>query len=382
MTDGARFVTAIETKPMDPLFPREAFHLPDNVTHVCAGGETAALRGHEAAMLQYLADKSSGPPGRVAQDQQIEGARAGLARLWGVGPGDIGFVSNVAEGVSIVAESLDWRPGDSIAIDAAEYPSVVGPIAMRRSPPIRLLQAKGTEPDRLIGTADSSTRIIAASYVSYLTGERTDLRALRTRADEIGALLVVDFTQASGYLPIEASLADFAFSACYKWMLGITGVAVAYWNRARQPGWQPASAGWFSFAPGGRGYDPVPELKADAMRFTRGNPAHCPIYVLNSALSFLSRYDMRTVQRHVQTLTQALHEELASRQFALTTPRDPARHGASVCFTSPDAAAIVDRLFQRNVYAWNGQGRVRISFHGYNTLKDVERTVAALTSPG
>jgi cysteine desulfurase/selenocysteine lyase len=30
------------------------------------------------------------------------------------------------------------------------------------------------------------------------------------------------------------------------------------------------------------------------------------------------------------------------------------------------------------VYAWNGQGRVRISFHGYNTMTDVERTVAAL----
>src|ERR1700761_5604651 len=164
---------------MDPLFPVSAFHLPTGITHVCAGGETAPLRSHDAAMLHYLADKSSGFPGRAAQDAQVEAARGGLARLWGVQPGDIGFVSNVAEGVSIVAESLDWKPGDSIAIDANEYPSVVGPIAMRRSPPVRLLQAKGAEPDRLIGTADSSTRIIAASYVSYLTGERTDLRALR-----------------------------------------------------------------------------------------------------------------------------------------------------------------------------------------------------------
>jgi selenocysteine lyase/cysteine desulfurase len=363
---------------MDPLFPHAAFQLPPGITHVCAGGETAALRSHDAAMGQYLADKSSGLPGRTAQEAQIESARASIARLWGVAPGDIGFVSNVAEGVSIVAESLDWKPGDSIAIDANEYPSVVGPFALRRDYPIRLLQARGTEPDRVARIADASTRIIAASYVSYLTGERTDLRALRARADAFGALLVVDFTQASGYLPIEASLADFAFSACYKWMLGITGVAIAYWNRDRQPDWSPASAGWHSFEPGGRGYDPAPPLRADAMRFTRGNPAHCPIYVLNGALSFLSAYDMQDVQTHVQTLTQALHDELSQRQFALTTPRDPARHGASICFTSPEAAAIVDRLFQRGVYAWNGQGRVRVSFHGYNTLADVERMVEAL----
>ncbi len=365
---------------MRPLFDPADFRLPRGIAHVCAGGETAALRAHDQALLQYVADKSLGLPGRAAQEAQIEAARAGIGRLWGVPPADIGFVSNVAEGVSIVAESLDWLEGDSIAIDAAEYPSVVGPFALRRTPAIRLLQARGDDADRLARTADGTTRIIAASYVSYLTGERIDLRPLRAAADRVGALLVVDFTQASGYLPIEASLADFAFSACYKWMLGITGVAVAYWNRARLPDWSPASAGWHSFAPGGRGYDTIQALKPDAMRFTRGNPAHCPIYVLNSALSYLSHYDMREVRTHVQTLTTALMDGLHGRPFQITTPHDPARHGASVCFTDPDAAAIVAALHDKGVYAWNGQGRVRISFHGYNGMADVERVLRALAS--
>jgi cysteine desulfurase / selenocysteine lyase len=363
---------------MDPLFDPADFRLPPGITHVCAGGETAALRTLDAALLRYVADKSCGLPGRMQQEAEVEAARAGIARLWGVSPADIGFVSNVAEGVSIVAESLDWRDGDSICIDAVEYPSVVGPIAMRRNPAIALRQARGTEPDRLAACVDASTRIIAASYVSYLTGERVDLHALRRLADSVGALLVVDFTQASGYLPIEASVADFAFSACYKWLLGITGVAVAYWNRSRQPDWTPASAGWHSFAAGSRGWDTVPALKPDAMRFTRGNPAHASIYVLNSALSYLSRFDMHDVQRHVQTLTVALLEELAASQIAVMTPADPARHGASVCIASQRASAIVEALHARGVYAWNGQGRVRISFHGYNGLTDVERTVQAL----
>lgn len=363
---------------MNPLFDPAGFRLPSGVTHVCAGGETAALRSHDEALLRYVADKSRGLPGRTAQEKEIEDARAGMARLWGVAAADIGFVSNVAEGVAIVAESIDWREGDSIAIDANEYPSVVAPIAMRRNPAIALRQARGTEPDRLSGCVDGSTRIIAVSYVSYLTGERVDLHALRALADSAGALLLVDFTQASGYLPIEASIADFAFSACYKWMLGITGVAIAYWNRARQPDWAPSSAGWHSLAPGSRGYDTVPALKPDAMRFTRGNPAHCPIYVLNSALSYLSQFDMRDVQAHVQTLTVALLNELAASQVPVMTPGDPSRHGASVCIASPRASAIVDALYAQGVYAWNGQGRVRISFHGYNSLADAERTALAL----
>jgi selenocysteine lyase/cysteine desulfurase len=365
---------------MNPLFDPADFRLPPGVAHVCAGGETAALRSHDEALLRYVRDKSSGMPGRALQETEVEAARAGIARLWGVVPGDIGFVSNVAEGVSIVAESLRWRDGDSICIDANEYPSVVGPVAMRRDPVIQLRQARGVEPDRLAACVDGSTRIIAVSYVSYLTGERVDLHALRLLADSVGALLLVDFTQASGYLPIEASVADFAFCACYKWMLGITGVAVAYWNRARQPEWAPASAGWHSLAAVSGGWDTLPELTPDAMRFTRGNPAHASIYVLNSALAYLSRFDMRDVQRHVQILTVALLEELAACQVAVTTPVDPSRHGASVCIPSPQAQAIVEKLHTRDVYAWNGHGRVRISFHGYNAIADVDRTVQALRS--
>ena len=363
---------------MNSLFDPAEFRLPPDVAHVCAGGETAALHAHDQALLRYVADKSRGLPGRTAQEQEIEDARAGMGRLWGVDPANIGFVSNVAEGVSIVAESIDWHEGDSIAIDAHEYPSVVGPIAMRRNPAINLRQARGTDPDRLAACTDSSTRIIAVSYVSYLTGERVDLKAVRALADSVGALLLVDFTQASGYLHIDASVADFAFSACYKWMLGITGVAVAYWNQARQPDWTPASAGWYSFAAGSREYDAIPALKPDAMRFTRGNPAHCPIYVLNSALSYLSRYDMADVQSHVQSLTVALIQELAASQIPVMTPADPARHGASVCVASGHAQEIVDALYAQGIYAWNGQGRVRISFHGYNTVADMERTSQAL----
>jgi cysteine desulfurase / selenocysteine lyase len=361
-----------------PLFDPGEFRLPAGITHVCAGGETAALRSHDAALLRYVADKSRGLTGRTAQEAEIEAARAGVARLWGVAVPDIGFVSNVAEGVSIVAESLDWRDGDAIAIDANEYPSVVAPFAFRRITPVSLRQAGGTDPDRLSACVDGSTRIIAASYVSYLTGERVDLHALRRVADSVGALLLIDFTQASGYLPIDASIADFAFSASYKWMLGITGVSVAYWNRSRQPGWRPASAGWHSIASGVRSFGALPELRSDAMRFTRGNPAHGPIYVLNNALSYLSRFDMRDVQRHVQTLTAALLDELAAAEIPVMTPADPTRHGASVCIASPRAQEVVDALYAQGVYAWNGHGRIRISFHGYNSMADVEHTAAAL----
>lgn len=363
---------------LSPLFDPADFRIPPGIAHVCAGGETAFLHSHDAALLRYAADKSLGMPGRAAQEAQIERARAGLARLWGVAVSDIGLVGNVAEGVSIVAESLDWRDGDNICVDFYEYPSVVGPFSLRRDVSLRI--ARGRSPDRLAAMADERTRIIAVSYVSYLTGERADLALLRQAADRVGALLVVDFTQAAGYLPVAAGVADFAFSACYKWLLGTTGVAAAYWNRTRQPRWSPRSAGWHSVAPGSVGYETALALRDDAMRFTRGNPAHGPVYVLANALDYLARFDSATVQHHVQGLTVALLERLRALRIPTTTPPDPARHGASVCVSSPRAQAIVDKLYQQGVWAWNGHGRIRFSFHGYNTMTDVDRIAEALRS--
>jgi selenocysteine lyase/cysteine desulfurase len=366
---------------MEPLFDLSAFRIPPGVAHVCAGGETPFLRRHDAALLAYAADKSAGAPGREAQEAQVAEARERMAAAWGVDRGDIGFCAHVAEGVSLVVESLDWRAGDNLVVDPDEYPSVVAPAAMRRHPRIEIRLARMGDPAAVAAAVDERTRMIGVSHVSYLTGERYDLAPLRAAADRVGALLVVDHTQAAGYLPIRPQLADFAFAAAYKWLLGMTGTAVAYWNRARRPGWAPATAGWHSLAAGtarpdyaGGGLALVP----DAMRFARGNPAHASVYVLNSALDYLGGFDPETVQRHVQALTVALMERFSHAGIPSNTPADPARHGASVCVAHPQAAALARALQERGAWAWNGRGRVRFSFHGYNGIADVERTADAM----
>lgn len=362
-----------------PLFDLTAFDIPDGVTHVCAGGETPPLRRHAASFAAYLRDKADGMPGRVAQDEVLERVRERVGTMWRVPPGDVGFVANVAEGVSMVFESMDWRDGDNVCCDGNEYPSLVVPFALRGSGVPELRFAEGRDPGRVLEQVNARTRVIAVSYVSYLNGERFDLAPLRAKADEVGAVLIVDFTQAAGYLPIDASIADFAFSACYKWLLGITGVAVAVWNRARQPDWRPSTGGWHSLQGGSRpDYRDGVALREDAMRFTRGNPSHASLYVLDGALEFLAGYEVRTVQDHVQALTADLHDRLSAAGIAPSTPRDPGRHGASICIDGDFGPDVVDGLHRRGVLIWGGRGRLRISFHGFNRRADVDRVSGEL----
>lgn len=365
------------TAPSTPLFDPADFRIGAGIAHLCAGGETPFLYRHDAVLHRYAIDKSNGEAGRHAQEAEVDRARGLAAATWGVAIEDIGLVSSVAEGVSMLIESIDWRPGDSAVFDENEYPSVIAPLLVAGAAEVRL-----ASPARPMATlVDARTRLIGASHVSYLHGARADLPALRALADRVGALLVVDHTQAAGAMPIAAEIADFAFAATYKWLLGMTGVAIAYWNRARQPGWMPRTAGWHSLGGTARpSWDAVPTLRADAMRFCRGNPAHGPVYVLASALDYLRRFDPSDVQRHIQGCTAALLAGLQDLGIASTTPTDPARHGASVCFESARAAEITARLAERGVLVWNGRGRVRISVHGYNALSDVQACLAALST--
>jgi hypothetical protein len=138
---------------MKPLFDPADFRLPAGIAHVCAGHETAALRAHDEALLRYVADKSLGLTSRTAQEQQIE---AGLARLRHVQQGDIGFVSNVPEGVAMVAESL--RQGRSVTpmLQSSRSSSSMNPDITSRP----LFQNAGSEASSPNGASSSLCRFV------------------------------------------------------------------------------------------------------------------------------------------------------------------------------------------------------------------------------
>ncbi|KAL4874258.1 pyridoxal phosphate-dependent transferase [Aspergillus karnatakaensis] len=373
----------------DPLFPLTAFHLPPNdangkpVTHVCAAGETLPLRSHQDAFTTYLHDKSSGHVSHAAKSAHVDSARTLLAKSWNVSKAEIGFSANVADGVSLLLESLTWAEGDNVVLDPDDFPSLIAPFAVMSQSNLEkagkaVPEVRYAGEEHLESVVDGRTRLIAISYVSYLNGARVDLLRYRAVADSVGAILVVDYSQAAGYMAIDARIADFAFSAVHKWLLSVTGVAVAFWNKARQPDWRPATAGWASLEighPRPRWGEEKLVFRDDAMVFMRGNPGHLAVYVLKESLEFLERWDVRVVEGHVLGLTGRLLEGLEREGIVSSTPRERERRAGSVTVHCEGAAEIVDGLRERGVYAWNGNGRVRISSHGYNCERDVERVL-------
>ena len=93
----------------EPLFSRADFHLEPDVVHLCGAGETPFLRRHAAAFDAYAQDKSRGVVGREREYDKVTATRERVARFFGVPFDDIGFVASVAEGMTTVAATIDWK---------------------------------------------------------------------------------------------------------------------------------------------------------------------------------------------------------------------------------------------------------------------------------
>ena len=128
-----------------PLFDPKGLLFPERVAHVCAGGETAPLRRHDAALSRCsLRDKGNGMAGRTPY---VGGERSSAREPVSLGCGAWTRARSallaMSRKVFCFAESLDWRDDDNLVIDANEYPSVVGRFLDAAPPKVTLRQAQG-----------------------------------------------------------------------------------------------------------------------------------------------------------------------------------------------------------------------------------------------
>ncbi len=371
------------------LAPRSDFVGLEGVTHLAAGGEAPWLAAHTEALSLLARDQSGGMPGRASKDATVERARERAARLLGVDAADVALLSSTTEGVNVLALALDWQPGDTVVVEAIEFPSLVFPWTKlkQQGVEIRIVRPRDGSQwnytlDDLAAAVDSRTRLIATSQVSYLTGRRHDLAQLRDIADRAGALLLVDATHGAGVVPVEAGLADIVVSSCYKWLLGTQGIALFYRDPQRLGTLEPPIVGWHSRSDPLSLEQPAVWTAPDhAGRFEAANVSYLSAYLLDSALAYLSRFPVAQLAAHSTRLSGLVLAGFERLGLEVTTPEQPEQRAGNATCVVPagvDSGALAARLAEEGVLVWGGDGRLRVSCHLYNDEADVERLLEVL----
>jgi selenocysteine lyase/cysteine desulfurase len=368
------------------LIPKSEFIGLEGITHLAAGGETPMLKSHRQAIDQFLIDKSLGEAGRARFEAVFGRCQQKVGQLLGVPAQDIAFLSSSSEGVNLLAYALPWQPGDNVVVCDVEFPSDVLPWTR--------LETKGVEIrvvshrnwaihlEDIEAVIDERTRLVAASHVSYFTGQRLPLASLSNMVRASNALLLVDATHAAGVTPVQAEYADILVSSCYKWLLGVHGTAIFYWNRQRLPNLEPPFVGWHTGVTIPDWETPTTyALKPNADRFTPGNPSFISLYILENALDRLLEVGIPIIEEHVLELSGLVWEGLNRAGWEMMTPQAAAQRAGNICFMTSQIGRITTELEERGVIIWGGYGgvgRVRVSTHVYNDEQDVERLLTAL----
>ena len=367
---------------------RDAFPACEGRTYLnCAAVAPGSTRVR-AAINAWLDDHVA--QGNMASGQwwtRAAEARARTAALIGASPEEVAFVRSTSHGLAMVAEGLDWRPGDEVAVASAiEYPSNVYAWKHLADRGVRLREIRAVDgavtPEAVEDAIGPRTRLVAVSSVQFASGHRTDVDAIGRLCRDRDVLFVVDAIQQAGAFPIDVKASGIhAMAACsHKWMLGLLGIGFLYVDRDLLARLRPVLVGWHSvedpFAFDGTRFD----LRADASRLEEAAPSFPLVYGLGAAVEMLLDAGVADVASHITGLL----DRAANALEAIGCEVSPApEHRAGILMIKPaaDVDALAEACAERNIAVSVRRGRLRLSPHLYNNEDDVDALVELLRDP-
>jgi selenocysteine lyase/cysteine desulfurase len=311
-----------------------------------------------------------------------QGLRVAAARMINATPAEIAIVKNTSEGIATVAMGIDWKPGDIVVAFEEEFPA--------NFYPWKRLESKGVEIRWLsifddldrIDQAAKGARLLAISYVQYLSGYRVDLEKVGEVCHRRGCFFFVDAIQGLGAFPIdvEASHIDALAADGHKWLLGPEGCGVLYVRQAEQDRVEPVEFGWTNVAKYADYASRDMSLRQDAGRYECGTLNTIGCYGLRAAFELLLDAGVANVSAAVQDLGDRIWDGARELGYETLGFRSEGTGAGIVSIRKPgvESQLMVRRLREAGFIAAPRQGWVRIAPHFYIAPAEIDALLGEL----
>ncbi|MBT2411339.1 aminotransferase class V-fold PLP-dependent enzyme [Streptomyces sp. ISL-12] len=315
-----------------------------------------------AALRDAVASVAAGQPSDMFAD--VEASRAAFARIAGVPVTRVAVGASVAVYSGLIAASLP--PGAEVLTAEDDFSSLVNPFHVRGD-----LKVRAVPLERIAESVTADTALVAVSAVQSADGRLVDLPALRAAAREHGARILLDASQAAGWLPLAAADVDYVAVVAYKWVLCPRGVAFLVVPEDLG-GLTPLFAGWAAGEhPWQSTYGPVQELARSARRFDE-SPALLSYAAARHSLALIEELGVEAVHAHDLALADRFRAGLA------TLGHEPVAAPGSAIVSVPGLGHRQGELSRAGIQVSDRAGNLRAAFHLYNTDADVDRLLNAL----
>ncbi len=310
--------------------------------------------------------------------EKVQKVRESFAHLIGARQEEVAFVKNTSEGLSIVANGIDWKSGENVVIPDIEFPANVYPWQnlKRHGVETRMVSCQNGRVDfeKVTEAVDEKTRILSISSVECNSGFRNDLARLGEFCKKREIYFCVDAIQSLGAIQINVKdyHIDFLMADGHKWLLSVEGLGGFYISSKVLEKIYPVVVGWNSMVDAYNFMDYHFAFRPDARRFEEGTFNTMSIQALGASLSLFHEIGMATVEARIFELGDYLIEGIKKRNLPLFNSENPNERSGIVAFTYQDND-ILEFMNQREVSLTVRDGLVRLSPHIYNNEEDVDK---------
>jgi selenocysteine lyase/cysteine desulfurase len=320
------------------------------------------LRATTTSLRAALDDWERGRIDMAAADAAVVRSREAYARLVGVPPGWVAAGPQVSVLVGLIAAALP--DGAEVVLPAGDFTSVVFPFLVHAD---RGVTVRQVPLEQLAESVTPGTTLVAFSAVQSADGRLADTAAVLEAARSVGALTLADLTQAVGWLPVHAADVDVTVCGTYKWLCSPRGTALLTVRPDLADRVRPLFAGWYAGEPIWESvYGPAMHLAADARRFDVSPAWHAWLGTA-PALEAFADADIAQLHHHAVGLADGFRARLGH-----------APTGSAVVALPDPLGELRGALGAAGLTVAGRAGRVRLSFHVWNDLDDVERAAQAL----
>jgi L-cysteine/cystine lyase len=355
----------------NPAAFRAEFPVLERLSYLNAGTEGPIPRRAANAVHRRIDEEAN--HGRSGKEY-IEGVtalaqrlRERYAALLGCGPSEVALTGSTTDGVNTVIAGLDLRPGDEILTSDEEHPGLLAPLGRarrRHGVSVRVVPF-----GEIAAEARPSTRLIACSHVSWVSGRVIDAQALAAT----GVPVLLDAAQALGAVPVDVRAlgCDFYAASGQKWLCGPEGSGCLFVREDRLEDLLIPWPGYGSLAEPELALEFEPAL--GATRLDHGFPVGLRSAWAFASLELFDEAGWKWVHERALSLASWLASQLAERDVEVL---DRGR-STLVSWKVDDPQAEVARTAEQRfvIRSVPERGLVRASVGAWSSEEELERFV-------
>lgn len=348
------------------------------------------------AIREFLERGSRGSQENPGVWEQVQAARMAAGRVLGCSPEEIALLGPTSLGLNLVANGLEWQPGDEVVFYPDDYPANVYPWTKLRGFGVKAVPLQPDRPGAITweiveAALTERTRLVALASCHFLSGYRVDVRTIGRNLRTRNVLFCVDAIQSLGAFSLSVDYVDFLSADSHKWLLGPCGAGVFYVRRELQDKLHPTLLGsWNVFSPQYVAQDSI-RFHDSARRYESGTLNLPGILGMAASMQLLLEVGLEAIAKRILELRRAFLEMVrplgyrvygeASTSYEML---EAAESGIlSLTHPARDMQPLAGRLQAANVavslrHDRQGKSLLRISPHFYNTVEELSRVADLL----